>query len=70
MCGDTQVRFLGGKGAVRLPTYPTTKDCRLLLLCCFLQIVYVDKVQLLLFMSDPSSKSLNISEEGISEMHY
>jgi len=22
MCGNTQVRFLEGKGAVRLPTYP------------------------------------------------
>jgi|GEM_PF-6599634 len=23
MCGNTQVRFLEGKGAVRLPTYST-----------------------------------------------
>jgi len=26
MCGNTQVRFLGGKGAIRLPTYPTIKQ--------------------------------------------
>lgn len=26
MCGDTQLRFLDGKGAVRLPTYSTFSE--------------------------------------------